>query len=426
MRKFFAALLICLVTTSSAYSESKEEYDPQHTMLALNMAIVSVHKILTAENRAILEQEYNNIINNLSLGNIESDSELTGLYQELMSVITSKRLREEDSKRLQEFYNVAEQRLITYALSNIRENEARITAAHGTERVLAKELPKYEAKKNWAITLGAANWITNFALSAIPSIGLSVSGGLGLFGQSLSLGGSVRVDNNVMNHSDTIFGYTLNAYQRIESERIQTVKDIQQAKNEQEILRARITNLREELQQDTAKLQEEMKDSKWKLERQEILECDALQQKLLASSWNLLRKYRLPDNYRLTQNILKNYSKALSESDSAKRLRMLRVLEDEFRIYPPYWYYRAKTAEESGDEQQTQESFKKFAEVWRPVLRKDPYKVEAEKYQVRKLADDDPVNHSQEIINALGEIRNNTQKEDWANNLFAGVAFFVM
>ena len=201
MKKFFVALLICLVITSSAYSESKEEYDPQHTMLALNMAIVSVHKILTAENRAILEQEYNNIINNLSLGNIESDSELTGLYQELMSVITSKRLREEDSKRLQEFYNVAEQRLITYALSNIRENEARITAAQGTERVLAKELPKYEAKKNWAITLGAANWITNFALSAIPSIGLSVSGGLGLFGQSLSLGGSVRVDEATAAHS---------------------------------------------------------------------------------------------------------------------------------------------------------------------------------------------------------------------------------
>ncbi|MBQ9595014.1 MAG: hypothetical protein IJR35_04075, partial [Synergistaceae bacterium] len=61
MKKFFVALLICLVITSSAYSESKEEYDPQHTMLALNMAIVSVHKILTAENRAILEQEYNNI-----------------------------------------------------------------------------------------------------------------------------------------------------------------------------------------------------------------------------------------------------------------------------------------------------------------------------------------------------------------------------
>ena len=61
-------------------------------MLALNMAIVSVNRILTAESRAVLEQEYSSIINNLSLGNIESDSEMTALYRDLMTVITSKRL----------------------------------------------------------------------------------------------------------------------------------------------------------------------------------------------------------------------------------------------------------------------------------------------------------------------------------------------
>ncbi|MBQ6773003.1 MAG: hypothetical protein IJP48_02960 [Synergistaceae bacterium] len=103
MRKFLVTLLILIVIESSAHSE--QAYDPQHTMLALNMAIVSVHKILTAQDRTVLEQEYNNIINNLSLGNIESDSELTELYQELMTVITS--------KRLQEFYKLAEQRLIS-------------------------------------------------------------------------------------------------------------------------------------------------------------------------------------------------------------------------------------------------------------------------------------------------------------------------
>ena len=105
---------------------------------------------------------------------------------------------------------------------------------------------------------------------------------------------------------------------------------------------------------------------------------------------------------------------------------MLRVLEDEFRVYPPYWYYRAKTAEEAGNDKETRESFKKFAEVWRPVLRKDTYKVEAEKYHVRKLAGDNQANHRDEIMKALDEIRSNTQKEDWANNLFAGVALFVM
>ena len=74
-----------------------------------------------------------------------------------MSVITSKRLREEDSKRLQEFYKLAEQRLITYAMSNIREHEARIKAAQGSEIVIAKELPKNDSKEKWLIDLGAAN-----------------------------------------------------------------------------------------------------------------------------------------------------------------------------------------------------------------------------------------------------------------------------
>ncbi len=414
MKKFLTALLIFIVASSAAHSE--QAYDPQHTMLALNMAIVSVHKILTAQDRAVLEQEYNNIINNLSLGNIESDSELTGLYQELMTVITSKRLREDDSKRLQEFYKLAEQRLITYAMSNIKEHEARIKAARGTEKVIAKELPKYESKENWVIGLGAANWITNLALSAIPSFEISAFGGLG----------KVGFKNNIESYSDTIFDSTIQAYERLERERINSERDLQDAKNEQLLLQSRISALRDELRQDTAKLQQELKDSKWQLERQEIEECDRLQQKLLYSSWNLLRKYRLPDNYRLTQNILKNYYKALSESDPAKRLRMLKVLEDEFRVYPPYWYYRAKVAEESGNDSETQESFKKFAEVWRPVLRKDAYKVEAEKYHVRKLAGDSPENHVQEIMKALDEIRANTQKEDWANNLFAGVALFVM
>ncbi|MBR6900795.1 MAG: hypothetical protein IKN30_01870 [Synergistaceae bacterium] len=51
-------------------------------MLALNMAIVSINRILTTQDRIVLEQEYQDIINNLSLGNIESDYELTALYTE--------------------------------------------------------------------------------------------------------------------------------------------------------------------------------------------------------------------------------------------------------------------------------------------------------------------------------------------------------
>ncbi|MBR1438545.1 MAG: hypothetical protein IJ587_08410, partial [Synergistaceae bacterium] len=177
---------------------------------------------------------------------------------------------------------------------------------------------------------------------------------------------------------------------------------------------------------DSELLREELKDSQWKLDKEELSECDSLQQKLLTASWNLLRKYNLPDSYRLTQNILRDYYKALNEADPVKKLRMLRVLEDEFSVYPPYWFYRAKAAEEAENQGETDYSFGKFNEVWRPVLRKDPYKLEAEKYLVRKLADDDPQKNSQAILSSLEIIRANTPKDDWANNIFAGVALFVM
>ena len=77
--KKLTALIVFLALTFPA---SAQDYDPQHTMLALNMAIVSVHRILTTESRAVLEEEYSNIINNLSLGNIESDRDMTELYRD--------------------------------------------------------------------------------------------------------------------------------------------------------------------------------------------------------------------------------------------------------------------------------------------------------------------------------------------------------
>ena len=79
---------------------SSEGYDPQNTMLALNMAVVSVHRILATQSRAVLDDEYQNIINNLSLGNIRSDPEITALYEKLLDITSRKKLRTDESARL--------------------------------------------------------------------------------------------------------------------------------------------------------------------------------------------------------------------------------------------------------------------------------------------------------------------------------------
>ena len=81
------------------------EYDPQHTVLALNMAVVSIQRILNTNDRAVLEMEYRNIINNLKLGSIEADHEILALYEELMNTVNGKLLAREAAEKLQKDYN---------------------------------------------------------------------------------------------------------------------------------------------------------------------------------------------------------------------------------------------------------------------------------------------------------------------------------
>ena len=318
------AAIILIVLSASSPIRAEEEYDPQHTMLALNMAIVSIHRIVSTQDRIILDQEYNTIINKLALGNIESDYEMTGLYAELMNFITGKGLRQEEAKRFQERYNRREQAQIVNALSGIR--------AYGGNL--------------WS-------WLGSLATSCVSSY----------------------------------FSY----------------------------------------QSSKAELLEGLNDDLWQLKKEDIEDCNELQVKLLNSSWNLLRQYKLPDEYRLTQESLNGYYKAVNEADPAKRLRMLRArnVERNFQVYPPYWYYRAKAAQESGDDSEASKCWDKFAEVWRPVLRNDPYKLEEAKFRVQRLAGNVEGNR-EEIRRLLVVIQDNTTAGDWSNNLFAGVVYFLL
>ena len=325
MKKLVSVLMIMIFALSSVPAFSAEEdYDPQHTMLTLNMAIVSIHRILSTQDRIILEQEYQNIIDNLSLGNIESDYDLTTLFQDLMSLITRKRLREEETKIFQSRYDRREQNLLMNTLSGVR--------AYGGNLF---------------------SWLGSLAVSCASSY----------------------------------FSY----------------------------------------QDSKAELAEDLQGDLWKLKREDIEDCNELQERLLNSSWNLLRQYKLPDNYRLVQRNMDDFYRAVNENDATRRLRMLRALEKDFQVYPPYWFYRARAAQEINDNKEAHSSFEKFNEVWRPVLRRDPYKVEAVKFRISEivnkgnLTDDD----KREILGLLEVMRSNTPREDWANNLFAGIAYFL-
>ena len=56
-----SALIMAATFLATPSHASPAEYDPQHTVLALNMAVVSVQRILATNDRAVLEMEYSNI-----------------------------------------------------------------------------------------------------------------------------------------------------------------------------------------------------------------------------------------------------------------------------------------------------------------------------------------------------------------------------
>lgn len=173
---------------------------------------------------------------------------------------------------------------------------------------------------------------------------------------------------------------------------------------------------------------EELRGELWQLTKEDITDCNNLQERLLNSSWNLLRQYKLPDNYRLVQRTLDDFYKAVNEKDPAKRFRMLRALERDFQVYPPYWYYRGKTAQELGENNEAHTCFERFNEVWRPVLRQDPYKVEALKFELSEIVKGGNLSDEEKrrAFGILEAITENTPRDDWANRLFAGVAYFVL
>ncbi|MBQ6002370.1 MAG: ankyrin repeat domain-containing protein, partial [Synergistaceae bacterium] len=306
------------------------EYDPLLTMSALNMAIVSLHRITSSGDRLILDREYDSIINNLNMGEINADPELMTLYDKILKVIQKGRLRDDIREEINTADSQKKQKSIGQIISG--------------------------------------NVLKSFSTNPLKWIGkLAMSSASEYFTQ------------------------------------------------------------RKESQEESEKLAQTVNDGQLKLKREELDEYDELQRKLLVSSWSLLRQYHLPDNYMLTQRALAKFSAVMNEPDPSKRLKMMKYLEREFAMYAPYWFYRAKSAHEAGNNDEAEKYFARFGEVWRPALKKDQYRAEAMKFRIESLMRNGVTQENAgEILKCLEEMRANTETEEWANNIFAGMVYFAL
>lgn len=81
-------------------------------------------------------------------------------------------------------------------------------------------------------------------------------------------------------------------------------------------------------------IRREISDGIWQLNQEEIQAVNNIQKRLLTSTWELLRKYNIPNEYRLTQENIKEYLNILDETEPSKRLARLKFIERKFQVYP--------------------------------------------------------------------------------------------
>ena len=329
--------LAVILSVLQVYTSYAQDYNPQNTMLALNMAVVSVHRILTTKSRAVLDDEYQNIINNLSLGNIRSDPEITALYEKLLDITSRKKLRTDESQRLRTAYSQQAKHSLSGALSDFGKSSASAIREEGGIRAFF------------------GSFSTLLSVSAASYFKYQIGG--------VNLKGSL--DDNL-----------------------------------------------------------------YRLNTEDLADFNDLQKQLLTSSWNLMNRYKLPDEYRLVQRSIDDFSRAVEDTpDPSRRLRMLQAMEADFRVYPPYWYYRAKAAYDCKDFDEAGKCFDAFEEVYRPVLRKDPYMLETAKYRISEIVNEDIRNVTENrdtLLELCRIMRENTLRDDWVNNIFAGAVYYAL
>ncbi|MBL3592677.1 MAG: hypothetical protein JMJ93_04080 [Synergistaceae bacterium] len=163
----------------------------------------------------------------------------------------------------------------------------------------------------------------------------------------------------------------------------------------------------------------ELGESLWNLDREQRRQLNELQQKLLATSWKLQRRWGLDDGLRLTQQDLAVFHEALSDGDAQRRFRRLERLRDRFVAYPPFWYVLGRTAQELGRRDEALKAYEAFERNWRPLFRHDPFyaAVAMNRAELRQSDEAAKLREDLEILLAHSPI------DGGANRLYAGLRY---
>ncbi len=82
----------------------------------------------------------------------------------------------------------------------------------------------------------------------------------------------------------------------------------------------------------------------WELQRSAIEQFHGLRRELFDTAWRLADEYKFPDEYRITERQISQFNNILLDDNYLRRYARLDYIKDNFKAYPPFWYYLGHAA----------------------------------------------------------------------------------
>lgn len=362
-----SVFLFAVSVTSYCQEAASPDNKATQAMLALNYCHTSLVKILAYEDRIVLDEEYNNIINNINLTTIH-DEEILTVLQNLMDTLTTYKLADTDKDILVKEYNkriaAASYAAFNFSFKDIVAGKNLKDLAIGIMTTLPETLFKN---------------VLNKALQGVMSGGL-----LGV--------GFVTMDS------------------------LASMGDPYQ-------------NYRDNIEDYHEKLEREI----WKLDKTTIQAVNETRKTFLQVYWKLMQKYNIPDNWRLTEKQIQRAIDVFKEQDVEKKLRLLEGIQQDFAVFPPFWYELAQTSQKSGKFEQAFEIYGKIEQEHTAFFREDH---DFSSSLMNKVVLEKAIQKTQpELLQQLGiavNIPNDLKlitansSDDWRKNLFAALQYLEL
>jgi len=164
-----------------------------------------------------------------------------------------------------------------------------------------------------------------------------------------------------------------------------------------------------------AAYREALDESVWKLESAAITRINEINKTFLETYWKLMTKYKAPDKWRLTLGQFNDYLTVLKGKDNSRKYRNLIRMENEFYLFPPYWYFRGAAAQKIGKKDDVLHCYAMYNKVRKGFFRQDKTYSSA---IMLKVVETDYSKNQKALFVDLGEIVKQDRK-DWRKRLFS-------